>query len=134
MDAEGLISELTFKAIRSSGSGGQHVNKVATKNVLYFDLVNSNYLDEEQKLRLHSILKNRINKEGILILSSGQSRSQLKNKTTAINRFLDIIQQGLKEEKERKKTKLPQAVKRKRLEDKRKASEKKANRRKPDVY
>lgn len=134
MDAEGLISELTFKAIRSSGSGGQHVNKVATKIVLYFDLVNSNYLDEEQKLRLHSILKNRINKEGILILSSGQSRSQLKNKTTAINRFLDIIQQGLKEEKERKKTKLPQAVKRKRLEDKRKASEKKANRRKPDVY
>jgi len=134
VDAEGLISELTFKAIRSSGSGGQHVNKVATKIVLYFDLVNSNYLDEEQKLRLHSILKNRINKEGILILSSGQSRSQLKNKTTAINRFLDIIQQGLKEEKERKKTKLPQAVKRKRLEDKRKASEKKANRRKPDVY
>ncbi|WP_431156817.1 alternative ribosome rescue aminoacyl-tRNA hydrolase ArfB [Winogradskyella poriferorum] len=134
MDAEGLISELTFKAIRSSGSGGQHVNKVATKIVLYFDLVNSNYLDEEQKLRLHSILKNRINKDGILILSSGQSRSQLKNKTTAINRFLDIIQQGLKEEKERKKTKLPRAVKRKRLEDKRKASEKKANRRKPDVY
>lgn len=134
MDAEGLISELTFKAIRSSGSGGQHVNKVATKIVLYFDLVNSNYLDEEQKLRLHSILKNRINKDGILILSSGQSRSQLKNKTTAINRFLDIIQQGLKEEKERKKSKLPRAVKRKRLEDKRKASEKKANRRKPDVY
>ena len=76
MDAEGLISELTFKAIRSSGSGGQHVNKVATKIVLYFDLVNSNYLDEEQKLRLHSILINRINKDGILILSSGQSRSQ----------------------------------------------------------
>ena len=134
MDAEGLISELTFKAIRSSGSGGQHVNKVATKIVLYFDVVNSNYLDEEQKLRLYSILKNRINKDGVLILSSGQSRSQLKNKTTAINRFLDIIQQGLKEEKERKKTKLPRAVKRKRLEDKRKASEKKANRRKPDVY
>ena len=68
-----------------------------------------------------------------MVLSSDQSRSQLKNKTTVIRRFLNLIEQSLKEEKERKKTKIPLAVKRKRLENKRKDSEKKANRRPPKL-
>ena len=99
MNEKGLISELKFKAVRSSGSGGQHVNKVATKIILYFDLNNSNYLDKDQKLKLQSFLSNRINKDGILILSSGQSRSQFKNKTAVIRRFLNLIAEGLREEK-----------------------------------
>ncbi|MCA0131511.1 alternative ribosome rescue aminoacyl-tRNA hydrolase ArfB [Winogradskyella alexanderae] len=131
MNEKGLISELTFNAIRSSGSGGQHVNKVATKIVLFFDLNNSSFLDENDKRRLHSFLSNRINKEGILILSSGQSRSQLKNKTLVTRRFISLIKQGLKEEKQRKKTKVPLSIKRKRLETKRRVSEKKANRKPP---
>ncbi|WP_411893217.1 alternative ribosome rescue aminoacyl-tRNA hydrolase ArfB [Winogradskyella sp. A2] len=133
MDAESLISELTYKAVRSSGSGGQHVNKVSTKVVLHFDVLNSKYLSEEDKIKLNSFLKNRINKAGILVLSSDQNRSQLKNKADVTKRFLNLIKLGLKEEKERKQTKIPKAVKRKRIENKRKISEKKSNRRPPKV-
>ena len=133
MDAENLISELTFKAVRSSGSGGQHVNKVATKVVLSFDILNSSHLSEDEKIKLLSFLSNRINKSGILVLSSGQNRSQLKNKIDVIKRFLNLIELGLKQEKERKQTKIPKSAKRKRLEIKRKISEKKANRKPPKL-
>jgi len=133
VDAENLISELTFKAVRSSGSGGQHVNKVATKVVLSFDIFNSRHLSEDEKIKLLSFLSNRINKSGILVLSSGQNRSQLKNKIDVTKRFLNLIELGLKQEKERKQTKIPKSAKRKRLEIKRKISEKKANRKPPKL-
>lgn len=133
MDAENLISELTFKAVRSSGSGGQHVNKVATKVVLSFDILNSSHLSEDEKIKLLSFLSNRINKLGILVLSSDQNRSQLKNKIDVTKRFLNLIELGLKQEKERKQTKIPKSAKRKRLEIKRKISEKKANRKPPKL-
>ena len=133
MDAENLISELTFKAVRSSGSGGQHVNKVATKVVLSFDILNSRHLSEDEKIKLLSFLSNRINKSGILVLSSGQNRSQLKNKIDVTKRFVNLIELGLKQEKERKQTKIPKSAKRKRLEIKRKISEKKANRKPPKL-
>jgi len=133
VDAENLISELTFKAVRSSGSGGQHVNKVATKVVLSFDILNSRHLSEDEKIKLLSFLSNRINKSGILVLSSGQNRSQLKNKIDVTKRFLNLIELGLKQEKERKQTKIPKSAKRKRLEIKRKISEKKANRKPPKL-
>ena len=133
MDAENLISELTFKAVRSSGSGGQHVNKVATKVVLSFDILNSSHLSEDEKIKLLSFQSNRINKSGILVLSSGQNRSQLKNKIDVTKRFLNLIELGLKQEKERKQTKIPKSAKRKRLETKRKISEKKANRKPPKL-
>ena len=133
MDAENLISELTFKAVRSSGSGGQHVNKVATKVVLSFDILNSSHLSEDEKIKLLSFLSNRINKSGILVLSSGQNRSQLKNKIDVTKRFLNLIELGLKQEKERKQTKIPKSAKLKRLEIKRKISEKKANRKPPKL-
>lgn len=133
MDAENLISELTFKAVRSSGSGGQHVNKVATKVVLSFDILNSSHLSEDEKIKLLSFLSNRINKSGILVLSSGQNRSQLKNKIDVTKRFVNLIELGLKQEKERKQTKIPKSAKRKRLEIKRKISEKKANRKPPKL-
>ena len=133
MDAENLISELTFKAVRSSGSGGQHVNKVATKVVLSFDILNSSHLSEDEKIKLLSFLSNRINKSGILVLSSGQNRSQLKNKIDVTKRFVNLIELGLKQEKERKQTKIPKSAKRKRLEIKRKISDKKANRKPPKL-
>lgn len=133
MDAENLISELTFKAVRSSGSGGQHVNKVATKVVLSFDILNSSHLSEDEKIKLLSFLSNRINKSGILVLSSDQNRSQLKNKIDVTKRFVNLIELGLKQEKERKQTKIPKSAKRKRLEIKRKISEKKANRKPPKL-
>ena len=133
MDIEVLKSELSYKAVRSSGSGGQNVNKVASKVVLYFDLENSKAFSDEKKQRLKAFFKNRLNKQGILILDSDESRSQFRNKALVTQRFLRLIEEGLKEDKERKPTKVPKAVKQKRLETKRKNSEKKAYRKKPNI-
>ncbi|NRB60618.1 MAG: aminoacyl-tRNA hydrolase [Winogradskyella sp.] len=133
MDVEALKFELTFKAVRSSGSGGQNVNKVATKVLLSFNLADSKVLNEDQKQRLQIRLNNRLNKEGVLILNSDESRSQFRNKAIVTKRFLDLINEGLKEEIKRKPTKIPKAVKQKRLDNKRKNSEKKANRKPPKI-
>ncbi|WP_299116247.1 alternative ribosome rescue aminoacyl-tRNA hydrolase ArfB [uncultured Winogradskyella sp.] len=133
MDFSQLINEITYRAVRSSGSGGQHVNKVATKIELYFNLFGSVFFNEEQKERLKAYLQNRLTNSGILILSCGESRSQFKNKTIVTKRFLELIEEGLKEEKERLPTKIPKAVKQKRLLNKRKTSEKKANRKPPKI-
>ncbi len=131
MDIESLKSDLSYKAVRSSGSGGQHVNKVASKVVLYFNLEKSQLFDDDEKQRLRQFFKNRLNKQGILILSCEESRSQFRNKAIVTLRFLELIDDALKEDKERKPTKIPKAVRRKRLDNKRKNSEKKANRKPP---
>ncbi|PNQ75050.1 aminoacyl-tRNA hydrolase [Hanstruepera neustonica] len=128
-----LLSELEFKAVRSSGAGGQHVNKVSSKVVLSFDLINSQVFKDEQKERLLTNLKNRLTSNGILILQSDESRSQHKNKETVIKRFVEIINGGLKVAKKRKKTAVPKAVKLKRLSKKRQQSDKKANRKPPEL-
>lgn len=128
-----LISELTFKAIRSSGAGGQHVNKVASKVVLNFNLKQSEVFSEAQKNLLLNNLSNRLTTEGILILQSDESRSQHKNKELVVKRFLDLIKQGLKVPKKRKPTKIPKAVKLKRLSKKKQQADKKANRKPPEI-
>lgn len=128
-----LISELEFKAVRSSGSGGQHVNKVSSKVILNFDLENSQVFSEEQKELLFVNLKNRLTSNSILILNCDDSRSQHKNKEIVIKRFLDIINEGLKIAKKRKKTKVPKVVKLKRLTKKRQQSDKKVNRKPPEI-
>jgi ribosome-associated protein len=133
VDTDLLKSELTYKYVRSSGSGGQHVNKVSSKAELYFNLKDSQVFTQEEKQKLSEFLSNRLTKDGILILACDESRSQFRNKALVTQRFLELIEEGLKEEKERIKTKVPKAVKRKRLARKRKTSEKKANRKKPDV-
>ena len=133
MDLSQLVNEIIYKAVRSSGSGGQHVNKVATKIELYFDIEASQFFNEEEKNRLREFLHNKLTKSGILILSCGETRSQLKNKNRVTKRFLELLEEGLKEEKERKPTKIPKAVKRKRLANKKRNSEKKANRKPPKI-
>ncbi|APY08156.1 aminoacyl-tRNA hydrolase [Winogradskyella sp. J14-2] len=133
MDVEALKSKLTYKAVRSSGSGGQHVNKVASKVVLYFNLETSVQFTDDEKARLAEFFQNRLNKQGVLILDSSESRSQFRNKALVTQKFLDLIVEGLKEEKERKTTKVPKAAKRKRLDTKRKNAEKKANRKPPKI-
>ncbi|WP_026703516.1 alternative ribosome rescue aminoacyl-tRNA hydrolase ArfB [Flavobacterium soli] len=132
MDKEKIISELNYKAVRSSGAGGQNVNKVASKVVLSFDLLNSEALVEEEKTLLENKLSSRLTSEGILILNCDEDRSQLKNKEIVTKRFLQIITQGLIVPKIRKTTKVPKSVIRKRLKDKKNNSEIKQNRRKPD--
>lgn len=132
MDTEKIISELSFKAVRSSGAGGQNVNKVSSKVVLSFDLSNSKALSEEEKLLLEQNLEQRLNNDKILILNCDEDRSQLKNKEIVVKRFLQIINQNLIIPKERKATKIPKSVIRKRIQNKINLSEKKQNRRKPD--
>jgi ribosome-associated protein len=132
MEKDKLISELQFKAVRSSGAGGQNVNKVSSKVVLSFDLKNSNALSNEDKLLLETNLSSRFTHDQILILNCDEDRSQLKNKEIVIKRFLGIIEQGLYIPKIRKATKIPKSVIRKRIKDKKNVSEIKKNRRKPD--
>lgn len=133
MNFQELIQELQFKAVRSSGAGGQHVNKVSSKIELQFDVINSKGLTEEQKELIQNSLKTRLTKEGVLILKCDESRSQHKNKEIVIKRFLETIELGLIVPKERKETKVPKAVIRKRLQNKKEQSQKKANRKKPDL-
>jgi ribosome-associated protein len=132
MDKDKIISELSFKAVRSSGAGGQNVNKVSSKVVLTFDLNNSQTLSEEEKERSQKKLKSKLTLDGILILNCDEDRSQLKNKEIVIKRFLELIEKSLVIPKERKATKIPKSVIEKRLKDKSSNSEIKQNRKKPD--
>ena len=133
METDKILSELQFKAVRSSGAGGQNVNKVSSKVVLTFDLKNSQSLSEEEKMLLENKLANRLTSEQILILNCDEDRSQLKNKAIVTKRFLDIITAGLHIPKIRKATKVPKSVIRKRIKDKKNISEVKKSRRKPKM-
>lgn len=133
MDQNILLTELNYKAIRSSGAGGQNVNKVASKVVLTFDLKNSLALTDEEKELATKKLKSKLTLDGILILNCDEDRSQLKNKAIVTKRFVEIIQKSLVVTKERKATKVPKSVVEKRLKDKSSVSEIKQNRKKPDL-
>ena len=123
---------MNYKAVRSSGAGGQNVNKVSSKVVLNSDVENSNGLSEEEKVLVLSKLSTRLTKNNILILNCDEDRSQFKNKAIVTKRFLDLITQSLHIDKIRKATKIPKSVIRKRLKDKKTVSEVKKNRRRPE--
>lgn len=131
MKTDLLLTELQFKAVRSSGAGGQNVNKVSSKVVLTFDLQDSQALSLEEKQLLQNKLKTKITSEGLLILHCDEDRSQLKNKTIVTKRFLELIKQSLVVPKKRKATTVPRSVIEKRIKEKRNLSEIKQNRRKP---
>ena len=133
MNREQLLTELTFKAVRSSGAGGQNVNKVASKVVLTFDIQKSQAFSEEEKILIYSNLASRLTTDGVLILHCDEDRSQLKNKEIVIKRFLELIKKGLFVPKEKKATKVPKAAIRKRIKDKKNLGEIKKSRRKPDL-
>ena len=132
MEKDKLITELQYKAVRSSGAGGQNVNKVSSKVVLSFDVKNSKVLSDEEKLLLEMNLASRLTNDQILILNCDEDRSQLKNKEIVTKRFLSIIEQGLHIPKIRKSTKIPKSVIRKRIKDKKNLSEIKKNRKRPE--
>lgn len=132
MEIQTILSEVKYKAVRSSGAGGQNVNKVSSKVVLTFDLSNSQGFSDEERLLLETNLQNRLTADLVLILNCDEDRSQIKNKEIVTKRFLDIIKKGLYVPKERKPTKIPKAVIRKRIKNKKNLSETKQNRRKPD--
>lgn len=132
MEIQKIISELQYKAVRSSGAGGQNVNKVSSKVVLSFDLKNSQALSEEEKALLETNLSSRLTTDLILILNCDEDRSQLKNKEIVTKRFLELIKKALIVPKIRKATKVPKSVIKKRIKDKKNVSEIKKTRRKPD--
>ena len=133
MEKDIIISELTFKAVRSSGAGGQNVNKVASKVVLSLDLVQSKGLTEEEKVRLQLKLATKITQDSLLIITSEEDRSQFKNRGLAINKLLKCLEDGLKIPKARQKTKVPRSVNEKRLQAKKVMSAVKQNRKTPNV-
>jgi ribosome-associated protein len=129
INRELLLKELTFKFARSGGAGGQHVNKVSSKVLLQWHILESMCLNEDEKTLISSVLSNRINKESVFQLECDTDRSQLKNKELAIERFFHIIQTALTPTKARKKTKIPYRKVLDRLDRKAKQAEKKNNRR-----
>jgi ribosome-associated protein len=133
MEIQKLISELNYKAVRSSGAGGQNVNKVSSKVVLSFDLNNSQALTVEERVLLEKNLSTRLTTDLILILNCDEDRSQLRNKELVTKRFLELVKKGLIVQKARRETKVPKSAIRKRIKNKKNTSQLKKNRRKPDL-
>lgn len=125
-----LEKEIRFRMSRASGKGGQHVNKVSTRVELLFDVLNSVYLTEDEKALVIKNLAAIISQNGILQIASQSSRSQLRNKEDAKEKFFEKLEKALTVEKPRKKTKKPKSINEKRLKKKKIQGDKKTLRQK----
>lgn len=123
-----IVHEFTFVTSRSSGKGGQHVNKTESRVSAFFNVVESQCLNETQKECLLAKLQHRIHKESIIQVDVEATRSQLKNKEIAIKRMIELINENLKQAKKRKPTKPNKKAIQKRLKEKKRQAEKKQNR------
>ena len=117
------LREIRFVYGTSTGPGGQHVNRVATKATLLFDLNRATTLTNSHRRRLDIVLATRINKEGVLRVSSSKYRSQKANRDAATERFVELLNIALTPAKKRKSTRVSRSQKKKRLEHKKKRSE-----------
>jgi len=120
--------ELTFTASRSAGPGGQNVNKVNTRITLWFNVIASPSLSQEQKVRILASLPTRVSKDGVLRVVSQGSRSQLANRDAAIERFMALLQDVLTDLPPRKKTKASRQAKARRMDEKKQHGIKKKQR------
>jgi len=127
-DFNKVLDEVSFNFSRSGGKGGQNVNKVETKVELIFNVQSSSSLDDQTKERLIKKLSSRLDKEGSLHIVSQTERTQLGNRKKAVEKFESVLKNALKPEKKRKKTKISKTAKLKILEEKRKHSVKKKER------
>ncbi|MHC4205844.1 MAG: alternative ribosome rescue aminoacyl-tRNA hydrolase ArfB [Planctomycetota bacterium] len=114
--------ELVFKVSRSSGPGGQNINKVNTRVTLFFDVVNCESLSDQQKRRILTRLATRADKSGVLRVVSQKFRTQRANRRAAVERLQELLTGALKTRPVRKKSKVPYAAKKRRLEEKRRRS------------
>lgn len=128
-----IVRELDLIAVRSSGPGGQNVNKVNSKVILKWDVLNSTCLSEEQKTHLLSKLKSRLTKEGVLVLQEQESRSQFVNKEAAIKKLDELVRKAFVQKKKRMPTKPTKSSVQKRVKEKKLKGEKKQWRQKPDL-
>jgi ribosome-associated protein len=126
-----LIGELVFTTSRSSGPGGQNVNKVNSKVTLRFDVVNSALLSAKEKDIILKKLATKITNEGVLVLNAQESRSQLQNKEDVMVNFDRLLKKAFEKKKARKKTKPSKSAVAKRIKGKKQTSEKKKWRQKP---
>ncbi|MEZ4779814.1 MAG: alternative ribosome rescue aminoacyl-tRNA hydrolase ArfB [Flavobacteriaceae bacterium] len=131
MNFEQILAEVTFKAIKSSGPGGQHVNKTASKVEISFNVLTSEGLSENEKELLQKRLDSKLSLDGVLLLQCGETRSQFRNKKLIIERLLTLLTENVKVKKVRKATKPSKSVIEKRLKNKKENALKKANRKPP---
>lgn len=124
-----LLNEVKFQAVRSGGKGGQNVNKVATKVELYFDIIHSAILNDEDKEKFFVKLKNKISDEGVLKITAQSERTQLGNKKIAIAKFEKAAAKVFAEQKQRIPTEISEEEKENRLRIKKLNAEKKERRR-----
>ncbi len=124
-----FTKELVYKTSRSSGAGGQNVNKVETAVTVLWNVGESQFFEEQEKRLIVEKLKNRINQEGILQLSVSESRTQLQNKKIAAEKIIELVNKSLIIPKKRLKTKPSKSQIEKRIKAKKQISEKKENRR-----
>ncbi len=128
-----FAKEFVFRSSRSSGSGGQHVNKVETRMELLFDLANSELLTAEEKTLLSERWNNRLSKTGVLRLVCQKSRSQYKNKQKVIVKFYELLKKGLQPKNSRKAPRHNALAKAKRLAAKKQRSALKSARKKVEL-
>lgn len=124
-------SEFDIDFVRSSGPGGQKVNKTSSKAQLRWNVGGSGAFTEAQKDAIREAAGNRLNTDDEIVLSAETERSQLQNRSAVIGRLQEIVTEALTPKKERRPTKVSRSQKRKRLDDKRKTSEKKKSRKPP---
>ncbi len=127
---EVLTPEMEFTASKSSGPGGQNVNKVNTKISLRFDIGQSALLTDEEKELLRKKLSTKLTTEGILLIEAQEKRSQLQNKEISIKKFYDLFEEAFRKKKKRIATKPSKSAVKKRLDNKKQHAEKKSNRKK----
>lgn len=133
MDTSQLLKELHFTASGSSGPGGQHVNRTASKVTVRFDLSASAALTESEKERLLDKLQGQLTQKHELVLSCSETRSQHKNKALLIDRLIALLEKALVRQKKRKRTRPGKGAVERRLKAKKQQALKKASRKKPPI-